>query len=512
MFRFNNQANNSTGETEKALEDPNCTFEKLLKCSNLANAYRSGNPKLMGFLLKPETVKSIFDLLMSTSTKAEHKTIFSLYQTSNTQLHRVFADSISLTEHAMTVLEDLQNPKYSYAAGTMSRIVSRAIDTWPIEVHQVIEHSEKAYPLLIKNIDQSCVFSTVIEQVNDKYPISQFIWYLFRALSDVKDHPPRVCYLSKNIDVPKLTKKSQILNAIIILTQYFKLKLPRLTDFHKIVFDYILADVEKHNEYPELFQIAAAIGQNDSLQNLVVGYLRNAIEKGETQKRQVIFWVEYLAVCTKKLDQETVVILLASLLDQSTPEFALIALEELIGNYLNDHPDKKQPFQEKVAPILCFVWDVFNTTNMSMISHVMDLAKKINISEAISEEKMPIFFSKNLNDWKDEFAEQTFFTADERFGSEFYDADEINGLRWNGKLEIPPLPFRQEPQPETELQPETEPQQEPDQSNKPEGTNEAPETEIQEPPANIDPEGSSASGGEATENTEGNVQDEESNQ
>ena len=228
------------------LENPNPTTIDVLKCSDVLNLLKSKDQKLMEFLLQPQHMKDIFDILSKTFARSDHKRVMQLFQiTNNVDLHRVFAESIPLTEYALSVLTRTSDHDM-YAAGTISRIFQRAIDIWPDEIYEVFHYSETLYKNVIENIDKDVVYMTILDSISDdKEFFTELIWYLFITLvktsnekSDASnqlmfDHPPRRCYLSKDLynELPSFgNNDSKILNTIIILKQYFSLIIP-CTDY-----------------------------------------------------------------------------------------------------------------------------------------------------------------------------------------------------------------------------------------------------------------------------------------
>ena len=95
-------------------------------------------------------------------------------------LHRALTDSVELAE---TIFESIdQTDIYKqYTMGMFSRIISRAIDCWPEEIWNVFWNTEGALVKVIKNLDSTCIYKSIIDLfVQKQHPhISVLMWYIF---------------------------------------------------------------------------------------------------------------------------------------------------------------------------------------------------------------------------------------------------------------------------------------------------------------------------------------------
>lgn len=279
-FYNKHSSNMSTGETQLSLNQDNCTFEKLIKCNDLLNQYRNWNPKLISFFSKEENIKSIFNFLINARNRKDFSSVSDLFKTSNTFLNRIFTDSIHLCDYAMKNINNCDNSCNQYISGTILLLLNLSYREWPKEVHQILHYSNIAYNILIENIDQDCVFVFINNLIIDSYPISEFVWYLFRSVSKTNTTPPRICFLAENREVPDISNlRIHKLRAISIFKKYFELDLPMNEDFQEIVMNYISDEVSKNDDYPEFLDLALAIGPNDRFEQIIYQKLSDAWNK-----------------------------------------------------------------------------------------------------------------------------------------------------------------------------------------------------------------------------------------
>ena len=432
------------------------SFKKLLELPNLNSQVSS--VKITSYLTDPSTTVEMIHLLTETSQRSIHKKINGLYNSPiKKELLRVFADSIPTLKEALKVLDDRNDENAMYAAGTIVGIITNALSIYPVQVHNVFKYSKEFYPKVIENIDLCCIYSAFLDymdQLSDskskgekKYP-DELMWHLFRALSGRNDHPPRICFLTSNFDIKKLSRPAQIENAINILAKYFATLPIRTEDFQDMVMKYIIDTVRENDDYPSLFTLAKSIGQNDELQEIALNKLKNAIENGMINPKWIIEWTSYLSICHEKLTEESILRIVASIIDEKAYEFVLTNILSLVENYMSSHPNCFS-FQNKMKEIICFMWNAFHQKNPNIYPFLFDLANKINIHAVmnLTDEVMPSWFRDNLLHWSSEeyynlvqqdgpICEPKILILDQTFPESFYNKDDVNSLKWgeNNKL------------------------------------------------------------------------------
>ncbi|OHT05561.1 hypothetical protein TRFO_26628 [Tritrichomonas foetus] len=423
-------------EVLKVLEKSDCTTIDVLKCSDLSSIYRQNDPKLMQFLLDPKHIKDIYDILMRTGARSDHKRIMSLYQTNNTSLHRVFADSIPLTEYAFSPL--VKNDDHSaYAAGTISRILSRALDSWPDEIYDVFHLSNNLYKIVIDNIDKSVVYTTISGIVSEANLIYELMWYLFKALAGpaFNEHAPRCCYLSKDIpDLKPLDNDRKILNAINLLKQFFALNKPILEDFAEYVLNYIGSIFESPSSNKKLFhqyfELAKSAGYNEKLHQIAIEKVKEAAKNGSINSPIVVSCVSYLEICARQMDEITAESLIATLLDRNTNQFTLLSVVIIAKNVMIESSSWIGSFKDTMKNIIRCTWNHFND-NLLLLSILLDLTNSLHLDDLNSSE-----YAANLKEWNR--PELVLYTADseQQFNAEYkfpetsYDINQMNKLRW----------------------------------------------------------------------------------
>ena len=147
----------SVAEIDAVLASPDCSVAALLRCRSLVNLFRAGHPGLAAFLKSEPGMRQLLHLIHTTGDRKTQATLLSLFQTSNTGLHRALAESITLTDYAITVLNDRRDVA-RFSVGVISRIVAKAFDLWPDDMCEIFRLSKHLYPNIVQNIDRLCVF------------------------------------------------------------------------------------------------------------------------------------------------------------------------------------------------------------------------------------------------------------------------------------------------------------------------------------------------------------------
>lgn len=444
---------------KQVLENPKATTIDVLKCSDILNLLRTNDQKLMEFLLQPQHIKDIFDILSQTFARSDHKRVLQLFQTSNVNLHRIFSESIPLTEYAFRVLTS-NSDHDMYAAGTISRVFQKAIDLWPDEIYDVFHYSDKLYKMVIENIDKDVVYMTLLDSVSDeKEFFSELMWYLFQALvktSNEKvdksnqiifEHPPRRCYLSKDIYSQLPTFDScncKILNTINILKQFFSLKKPSTDDFGQYVLDFIILqtkiDHKKVPFYYQYYDLAKSIGHNEELQEIAIESIKQASKVPENappssvslRSPLIIAALSYLEVCAKFLDEKTLESLVVSMIDKRNTQFGLLSTVQIVKSATSSNPEWYRRFKELMEKVIACAWNKYHVDQPLIVSILIDLSILLSIDEPSNPN-----YADNIKEWKrtdfilSSVSEQADkFDFDLTFPESSYDIDELNEIRW----------------------------------------------------------------------------------
>ena len=146
-----------TAEIDAALAAPNCSVDVLLKCGGLLSLFRAGHAGLVGFLKSESSMRRLLELIHTSNDRRTQATLLSLFQTSNTVLHRALAESITLTDFALSVLDD-KSDSSRFGLGVISRILAKVFELWPDDMYEIFRLSTVLYPKIVANIDLLCVF------------------------------------------------------------------------------------------------------------------------------------------------------------------------------------------------------------------------------------------------------------------------------------------------------------------------------------------------------------------
>lgn len=240
MFGYSTQ---SVNDIKEALSKPDCSVDTLLQCHSITSQFRNGNPDLVEYLRKEANMKRLLELIHTNKEREVQKAILALFQTSNTSLHRVLAESITLAEYAASVADTtLDNTNYSI--GIISRIFSRAFDLWPDDMSEIFRLSKTLYRTVISHIDNLCIFHSVQSLISETHKeIWLFMWRCFQVLVD---NSPEYKLVQKRLPIPEnlvfepgVITKYHKEHIIELLFLFFKLKLRSEEEFAQNVMKYL---------------------------------------------------------------------------------------------------------------------------------------------------------------------------------------------------------------------------------------------------------------------------------
>ena len=257
-------------EVDAVLKKEGSTLLEILQCSNTAQQFRSGHEGLQERLVNRKAMIEILDILRNSTERSVHKAILSVFQTSNMSLNRFFADDLVVAENAIVKTLEEPNPTAGFAAGTISRIINRSLDTWPDECGELCRVSDTIYVTVIKHINAPVVYQLLVDLMNDnhRYDIGIFMWHCFLALlkknSAQVGRKPRAAYQERDIEFSFELSNQHKLNIVELLRQYFDMRKGGESDFDEIVASSI-ADLSADDFLSEMWILAKSLKPSEKL-------------------------------------------------------------------------------------------------------------------------------------------------------------------------------------------------------------------------------------------------------
>jgi hypothetical protein len=124
----------ATGETVRLLAGQRQSLEAVLDCSDFNTESRNKNHHLLASLTSGKTLTELLKVLTTNPTRCIHK--------------------------KFVQLDDLDNSSTAYGIGTLSRMVSKAIDKWP-------EYQPGPFPPLVRDVDKAVVFQAMVDLMHE---------------------------------------------------------------------------------------------------------------------------------------------------------------------------------------------------------------------------------------------------------------------------------------------------------------------------------------------------------
>lgn len=358
MFGLNPRA---VQEIEEALAKPDCSVDDLLKCPGVTSQFRNGNPNLVMFLLTEKNAKRIFEIIRTNPNRATQKSLLALFQTSNTSLHRLFADNLIITEYAVNILEH-PSDHGNFGVGIISRIISRAFDLWPDDMSEVFRISKTIYKSLISHMDNVCIFHSVQDMITDSHKgLWLFMWYCFLALTgenqDKYSLTRRAALIQADVRVdPKIITPLHRDHIINLLRLFFKLKLNSEAEFAENVTRYIIDQSEMSTL---LYSLALTLPPNE----IIVKRAVNEIIRSTDFKNPIIEQsLHYISKAIKMVKVEIVIgVIYIIISHHDSSNFAMNALKDLIEIvFQNVDENDKEILKDNLKKIIMLEYSKIN--------------------------------------------------------------------------------------------------------------------------------------------------------
>lgn len=312
----------SSGGLDQLLQKGNDSvrLREVLDHKDLPQEFRRQNQRLMNYLLDPSITKELFQMLINADKREDHKKVIQLFLTSNTQLHRIFATSLELSDAAFETLNtelcqnDQQLSSRAFAAGTLARLLSRALDYWPDAIAEVFRASTSIYPLIIKNLNRRLVFQTIADLMSENHRgLVELLWHVWMVMSgktaEKKNRPRRVFLL------PDLDKEQRdalkasftidhMLNAVDLLKMFFGISgFEDMRDFAKLVYDWVVG-LQAGEMLPSMYDLVRVIGDTYKIYSaeFIERTISIVIQCNNVCDKAVCSAIEYLASVKQMID------------------------------------------------------------------------------------------------------------------------------------------------------------------------------------------------------------------
>lgn len=232
----------------------------------------------------------LITMLMETDKRDLHNKVCELLKTQNDQLQRVVSYNRNVAAKILETLEPVigndgkidesATTRRLFAACTFQRLIERALDNWPQFIDEVFQVGENPlYKKVVMHIDMLVVRHTISDKVSQT-GVYELMWHIWRRLVSVvkpmdvpENDRPLFVFLRKDLTFDEsdgeFGKKHQE-SAVELLQKFFastQRETPIPEEFSNLVMKWIasLDDAEIFKRLPGLFNLAAAIGYNETM-------------------------------------------------------------------------------------------------------------------------------------------------------------------------------------------------------------------------------------------------------
>lgn len=315
----------TTGDLKGVLERDNPQIADVLACVDFPGEYRESDIQLIEFLFKKETLEALVEKLTTSEKREFHQLVDKqLLKTTTTTLHRHLAWSSNFCKLVFSTLDPAGDEKQArlkeYGAGTLARLVSRALDAFPGFFRPMFRaNGGELYKKVILNIGKGFIWQSIDEIRTDQNDsLNELMYHLCRkVMSDVGHHGCEVEKPLSMYDVPDLEfKNDETLNptalsaAFKMIDKFVAQDLESARDMAKSFFVWISKlDKDQLKRYPDLMGIAARTRKSNHMDKFGYGdaakeLYKRAMEFLDEGENGVLldlaFW--YVAECVDSED------------------------------------------------------------------------------------------------------------------------------------------------------------------------------------------------------------------
>lgn len=294
----------TTGDLKRVLEGGNPQIADVIACADFPGEYRESEIQLIEFLFKKETLEALVEKLTTSEKRDFHQLVDKqLLKTTTTTMHRHLAWSDNFCKLVFSSLDPAANEKEAtlkeYGAGTLARLVSRALDAFPGFFRPMFRaNGGELYKKVILNIGKGFIWQSIDEIRSDQNEgLNELMYHICRkVMSDIGDHNCKVEKPLSMYGVPDLEfKNDETLNptalsaAFKTIDKFVALDLESARDTVKSFFVWISKlDKDQLKRYPDLMGIAARTRKGKHMDKF--GY-------GDAAKALYERAMEFLAEC-----------------------------------------------------------------------------------------------------------------------------------------------------------------------------------------------------------------------
>ena len=391
---FLSQRKESSGHLNQLLRK-NPPLKEVFESPDFDIDFRNADYELMAYLLSEEHSKEFVDNLI-TGDRTYHERISKIFQsTNNTQFHRLLASNKHFTDYAFRTLdpaiedgkinEQLTDRKL-YAAGTLSRLLSRAIGNSKDDIAELFLADRGDGPIFKKiclHLEKSLVYQQISDLVSqDHKEAILMMWYMFRMLAEDYEIPNsklpmEVFMVSTAKGTMTLEQKGRAVDLLVMFFQAARAEREssdegeqpaRLSEFEIVVMKWVedLSD-EFVQSLPTVYNIAAAIGANSAIANRAISHVKTHGDNIHL----VTCALGYLAESARVLQNKQVRDMVAAVITPPVkyPVFALQNLVKLIRNAADELKDSDE--EEDIKRLLVTAWNA-SPGDINMRAHLME--------------------------------------------------------------------------------------------------------------------------------------------
>jgi hypothetical protein len=356
-----------TGETEQLIKEhwrhrdsnSGCgpiDLWALLRCPDFQQVFRSYHAFLFDYMCDPVTWKEPIAALCSTTDRKLHQQIVDLFKSTSTSIQEAFLLWWQFASVFLSSLTDLTDPTQAFAAGTIFRLFSRAIDSDAACVMHNFYESPTIVPFLLNNLAHPAVSHALADWLNSsRLELSMIIFYIFKSLF------PSWMNFTGQADVRLIHRFEKFFelkwevwsvecgsdkdwvaatraSAFQLIRTFFDSARTDDASFRAFVVCHLrfLPEASTLRGSRELFRLAKLLGADRELAKRALGFIREAESLANPD---VVACFEYLPVCVAEVSQSEAECIVADCLrpQRATPPLALTAFSLFVAAVLKDH-------------------------------------------------------------------------------------------------------------------------------------------------------------------------------
>ena len=345
--------------------NPSPNIEDAIHCSDVVQIFKTGNQQLLQILITSDGMNKLIKLIQTSTNFQIVRRILQMFTMQNSPLLSELINSNEYTENLILGLDDVSK-NHPYVTGAITQILFSALDVYPGDFYEVINTSNRVFPILIKNVEVNSVYYLCTRIVIASTEAQTFCWYLFVSL--MGDHgtgcavPKSLAYEPASSTEPYRLTPGMRKKVLELLFSFFN-EFPDTCDFYNdisIALPLILQDAFDDSERALIFKLGLLMNINEAMAYAAQSVL-NCMKSSDLLLQFAMYYIQSFGII---ISNSSVELILYRMLHRQPNNFLLIILAKMIQSIITGSNSDKSDLTESLQMILA---DAFKNSDISSV-------------------------------------------------------------------------------------------------------------------------------------------------